>query len=298
MRCSGVVRSAVLCLAAALLAGCSGAAKHARSSQQHRAPRQSGLEAAAIATFLPASHSDLQTGLSLKNFYGAVTARIISACLQSHGFNLRYPNVPETYNWSDANSLFPDLERIASQGILTPADLRGERDWEPNLPQGERSAFDKVFTDCRTTVGRAVRSGTGFWFALQRKWADVDAKDDADPKYLRLLQGFGKCVERRGYQGTTPTSFLLSVDRLIAQSRDAGKPLGDQEVISLRMGKVYAACYGPANAYRQKLRMRTRARFLDQYALQIRAAQRQLEMTVERLSRKMGVTYQTAQAGQ
>jgi hypothetical protein len=290
---SGVVRSrAVLLLASALLAGC-----HSGSSgrRQARHPTgQSGLEAAALAAFLPASHSDLQAGLAVQNFYGAVAARLLTRCLQHHGFQLQYPDTPATYNWSDANSLFPDLDRIASRGLLTPSDLKGERDWQPKIPASQRAAFGAVFTGCRQRLSRTVRSANGFWIALERKWTDVDARGDADPKYLRLVSGFGACVRRRGYQGSTPASFLLGVDRLIAQSRRYGKPLSDQERISLRTGKVYAACYRAANAYRQKIRQRARTEFMDEHALEIQAAQRQLEATVRRLSREMGVKYQAA----
>jgi hypothetical protein len=290
---SGVVRSsAVLLLASALLAGCHGGSSGGR--QARRASRQSGLEAAALAAFLPASHADLQAGLPVQNFYGAVAARLLTRCLQRHGFQLQYPDTPTSYNWSDANSLFPDLDRIASRGLLTPSDLRGERDWQPKIPAEQRAAFDAVFTGCRDGVSRTFRSANRFWIALQRKWADVDARGDADPKYLRLVSDFGACVRRRGYGGSTPSSFLLGVDRLVAQSRRSGKPISDQASISLRTGKVYAACYRAANAYRQKIRRRARTEFMDQHALEIQAAQRQLEATVRRLSRKMGVTYQAA----
>jgi hypothetical protein len=175
---------------------------------------------------------------------------------------------------------------------LTPSDLKGERDWQPAIPADQQAAFEAVFAGCRQTVSRTFRSANGFWIALQRKWADVDARGDADPKYLRLVSDFGACARRRGYGGSTPSGFLLGVDRLIAQSRRSGKPIADQERISLRTGKVYAACYRAANAYRQKIRRRARTEFMDQHALEIQAAQRQLEATVRRLSRQMGVTYQ------
>jgi hypothetical protein len=276
-------RVALAALASALLAALSPPAGGAANRAD-----QSALESAAVAMYLPASYSDLKTALPLENFYDLAAARLITTCLSQHGFNVTYPYAARTYNWSDANSLFPDLKRVARDGLLTPSDLAGERDWVPPVPPGQRDQFYAVLGNCARLVTGAERDGSRLWLALQEQWVDVDAAGDFRPVYLRLVEKFAACVERRGYEGSTPASFLFGVDYLIQQSLAAGEPLPSQEAISLRAGKVYAICYRAANAYRQAIRRRARVRFIDQHVREIHAAERQLEATLTQLAEEAG----------
>jgi hypothetical protein len=253
--------------------------------------RAGGLEATAEAMFLPASYVDLQDAIPLENFFGLVASKLITRCLRGKGFSVRFPYAPQTYNWSDANSLFPDLRRIARDGLLTPADLQGERDWRPHVPAGERRAFRAALASCEGAAGATERTGASRWFALEGEWFAADAAGESDPSYLRLEQRFGSCVRRAGYEGITPQSFLFGIDRLIAASQAAGEPVADQKSISLSAGKVYARCYRAANARRQAARRRALRAFLLQQAADVIAANRQLAATVARLSTQTGVTF-------
>jgi hypothetical protein len=253
--------------------------------------RQTDLEGTAKAMFLPASFSDLQAALPLKNFIALAASRIVTPCLHRHGYDFDFPYVAETYNWSDANSLFPDLRRIARYGLSTPADLDGERDWTPPIPRDERPAFYVILAACSRPVVSAEREGMSRWLALEGRWFDIDAKDGGRQTYVRLVERFAVCTHRLGYVGTTPTIFLQGVDLLLQRSIAAGEPRSDQEAISLRAGRVYGQCYRSANAYRQAIRQRALARFLDRERSAIALAQKQLARTVASLSAQSGVPF-------
>jgi hypothetical protein len=266
------------------LAGCAGVSVSKRNNSDNGA--HSGLEASAIAMYLPASHTDLQSRLPLQNFFGSVVTRDIDTCIKAHGFTVRYPFTPQAYNWSDANSMFPDLDRIATSGLATHADLRGEKDWVPSIPKYEQNAFKTVSSDCIRSANMPIRNAGLLWYSLRSSWINTDAKGDSDPKYLQLVEQFGRCIKNHGYEGLTPSEFLLGVDKLrlsVSQSERAS--------IELRAGKVYAQCYRAANNYRQKFRLKARTLFMNEHAVQIQAAQRQLNASVARLSKISGVAY-------
>jgi hypothetical protein len=251
----------------------------------------SGVEQTAIAYFMPASSADLKTRLGLQNFLGAIAAKQLTGCLYRNGFHVQYPDVADTYDYSDANSLYPDLFAITATGLEPLADLRGERDPTPPVPRSERAAYAKVLQGCSLHLSQGFRAGTSKWVGLQNEWANIDAKGDSNPTYQHLLVRFATCVRSDGYSGSTPDTFLQGIDLLEQDSQRAGKPLSDQQRISLAAGKVYAKCYGPANAERQKIRLTARRQFLDDHALDIQQANRQLDRTITSLERKSGLTY-------
>jgi hypothetical protein len=62
----------------------------------------------------------------------------------------------------------------------------------------------------------------------------------------------------------------------------------------LRAGEVYAVCYRAANADRQAIRRRARARFIDEHRRDLDAAERQLEATVTLLAWEARVSFPAA----
>lgn len=280
----------VVALCVPLCACTSGSSSAGKPGAGH-SDSQSGLEQAAIGNFMPATYQDLRSAIPLQVFFGAVNAQAITQCLHDNGFDLTYPQPHPTFDYSDANSLFPDLKDIATQGILPISDLRGEPAWHPDIPASQKVAFQAVLRRCALQTGDMERTAVSRWTQLQTEWANVDAKGDSDATYLRLVRRFAQCVSQRGYSGSTPTAFLEGVDRLIQASFRSHQPEDKQLEISHQAGRVYAKCYSDANARRQAVRLKARAQFMDEHALEIADAQAQLERRIVEIGRQVGVRY-------
>jgi len=140
-------------------------------------------------------------------------------------------------------------------------------------------------------VGPINYEGVPEWASLESQWIKTDEQGNSDSHYQRLLTGFAECVRTADYEGTTPVTFLLGIDRLIQAPQQAGRPISELQDISLRAGKAYARCYRVANAYRQKIRLDARRQFMLRHWQDIRLAQQQLLVTVARLSKESRVAY-------
>lgn len=265
-------------------------AHSSNGSKGSRDSSQSGLGSLAIARYFPISSSDFQNAVPLQNFLMAINYKSINTCLRQHGFTAQYPYTPQPYDYSMANSLFPDLDRIKSEGVLPRRDLKGYKDWVPDIPKDQQKAFKNTARSCEGSENaNIVRLFDRPWSALQQEWRDIDSKGDADPRYVRLISEFATCVSKHGYQGKTPIEYLSGIDGLLM----GASSISERTSISLHAGKVYAECYGPANAYRQKVREKARAEFLDQHALAIQDAQKKMEKSITRLTKTYDIKLAT-----
>lgn len=277
----------ILLLVGVLATAC---AHSSNGSKGSRDSSQSGLGSLAVARYFFISSSDFQNALPLTNFLMSINNKSMNTCLRQHGFTAQYPYTPQTYDYSIGNSLFPDLDRIKSEGILPLSDLKGFKDWVPNIPREQRNAFKTTARSCEGSEdANTVRLFDKPWDALREEWRNIDVRGDADPRYVRLESEFATCVSKRGYQGKTPVEYLGGIDGLLM----GASSISEKTSISLRTGKVYAECYGAANAYRQKIREKARAKFLDQHALAIQDAQRKMEESIVRLTKKFDVELAT-----
>jgi hypothetical protein len=277
---------------AASLTACSGHSD--KSSGGTDSVQQSGVGAVAISLYLPASYSDLRAATPLRNFYQMMQTRALNNCLREHGFDGQLPYTPETYNWSYANLLFPDLDLVERSGLQPASDLKGITMPNLGVPADQQKAFRAVSRGCDNSLRKVVDSYSTPWNALKIEWRNIDVRGDGDPKYLGLVTDFAACVNRHGYQGKTPREYLDGYMRIAMNA--VNQAMSARASISLRMGKVYAECYRTANAYRQTVRQKARAQFLDEHALAIRAAQQATEESITRLSKTYSVKYEAVKS--
>lgn len=168
------------------------------------------------------------------------------------------PNSPSL----QANLDFPDLERLARDGIALSTTPPPTLTWTP--PAGWRTA-ESACRDQLTASDDVAFRAQALFTQIGRAWEAELAAVDATDEIADERAAFGACLQQHGVPAAdtgTETAFLGYVDGQVMRSEG----LADADRTLEQLGKVYATCGEPLFAARERLRLERRQVFLDAHA--------------------------------
>lgn len=200
-----------------------------------------GVDVDVTNAVAPFDHGSLVDSLLVEIAISRLRSLELNECMAGEGFDppgaLTVPDRDDPSLVS--NAMFPNIEKLAVDGIVRARSSAPPPDQSPQPAPGELEALAQCGARLEAT-GSEAESLLEVFYSVRGAWEDVLAEIDALPEVRSLVGAFSTCLRNEGIPAEFSASeiaFLSYLDGLFfAADSDS------QAEIDRQMGRLYAEC--------------------------------------------------------